>query len=163
MGNNFSPQTCYHWLVRVRGSLNLERMLTWFVLAPYGQRETEKCPPAALQSQQGPLLPSPAHTGSQGVGLVLYLRPPRGDCLPPHFSPAFMLSCSFPRRPDYGDVTVMDLHSGGVAHFHCHLGYELQGAKTLTCINASKPHWSSHEPVCSGTRQPQPDQHGWLT
>uniref|UniRef100_A0A667I9H7 Seizure related 6 homolog like n=1 Tax=Lynx canadensis TaxID=61383 RepID=A0A667I9H7_LYNCA len=62
---------------------------------------------------------------------------------------AFMLSCSFPRRPDYGDVTVMDLHSGGVAHFHCHLGYELQGAKTLTCINASKPHWSSQEPICS--------------
>ncbi|KAK7811764.1 hypothetical protein U0070_016836 [Myodes glareolus] len=46
---------------------------------------------------------------------------------------AFMLSCSFPRRPEAGDVTVMDLHSGGVAHFHCHLGYELQGAKTLTC------------------------------
>lgn len=62
-----------------------------------------------------------------------------------------MLSCSFPRRPEAGDVTVMDLHSGGVAHFHCHLGYELQGAKTLTCINASKPHWSSREPVCSGT------------
>uniref|UniRef100_A0A8D0Y941 Seizure related 6 homolog like n=1 Tax=Sus scrofa TaxID=9823 RepID=A0A8D0Y941_PIG len=62
---------------------------------------------------------------------------------------AFMLSCNFPRRPDYGDVTVMDLHSGGVAHFHCHLGYELQGAKTLTCINASKPHWSSQEPICS--------------
>ncbi|XP_069922150.1 seizure 6-like protein isoform X3 [Oryctolagus cuniculus] len=62
---------------------------------------------------------------------------------------AFMLSCSFPRRPDSGDVTVMDLHAGGVAHFHCHLGYELQGAQTLTCINASKPHWSSPEPVCS--------------
>ncbi|XP_069850727.1 seizure 6-like protein isoform X1 [Dipodomys merriami] len=62
---------------------------------------------------------------------------------------AFMLSCSFPRRPDAGDVTVMDLHAGGLAHFHCHLGYELQGAKTLTCMNASKPHWSSPEPVCS--------------
>uniref|UniRef100_G1R866 Seizure related 6 homolog like n=1 Tax=Nomascus leucogenys TaxID=61853 RepID=G1R866_NOMLE len=62
---------------------------------------------------------------------------------------AFMLSCNFPRRPDSGDVTVMDLHSGGVAHFHCHLGYELQGAKMLTCINASKPHWSSQEPICS--------------
>ena len=60
-----------------------------------------------------------------------------------------MLSCSVPRRPDFGDVTVMDLHSGGEAHFHCHLGYELQGAKTLTCINASKPHWSSREPICS--------------
>ncbi|XP_072456201.1 seizure 6-like protein [Notamacropus eugenii] len=62
---------------------------------------------------------------------------------------AFMLSCSFPRRPAFGDVTVMDLHSGGLAHFHCYLGYELQGAKTLTCINASKPHWSSQEPICS--------------
>ncbi|XP_026512788.1 seizure 6-like protein [Terrapene carolina triunguis] len=61
----------------------------------------------------------------------------------------FMLSCSFPRRPDFGDVTVMDLHSGGVAHFHCYLGYELQGPKLLTCINASRPHWSSPEPVCS--------------
>ena len=85
------------------------------------------------------------------------LHPRRGDRLPLHFFPAFMLSCNFPRRPDYGDVTVMDLHSGGAAHFHCHLGYELQGAKTLTCINASKPHWSSHEPVCSGTLQPQLD------
>ncbi|XP_065424971.1 seizure 6-like protein isoform X2 [Chrysemys picta bellii] len=61
----------------------------------------------------------------------------------------FMLSCSFPRRPDFGDVTVMDLHSGGVAHFHCYLGYELQGPKLLTCTNASRPHWSSPEPVCS--------------
>lgn len=62
----------------------------------------------------------------------------------------FMLSCSFPRRPDFGDVTVMDLHSGGIAHFHCHLGYELQGPHMLTCINASRPHWSSPEPICSG-------------
>ncbi|KAJ7416136.1 seizure 6-like protein [Willisornis vidua] len=61
----------------------------------------------------------------------------------------FMLSCNFPRRPDFGDVTVMDLHSGGVAHFHCHLGYELQGPRVLTCINASRPHWSSPEPICS--------------
>uniref|UniRef100_A0A8C8S0G6 Seizure 6-like protein n=1 Tax=Pelusios castaneus TaxID=367368 RepID=A0A8C8S0G6_9SAUR len=61
----------------------------------------------------------------------------------------FMLSCSFPRRPDFGDVTVMDLHSGGLAHFHCYLGYELQGPNVLTCINASRPHWSSPEPVCS--------------
>ena len=65
--------------------------------------------------------------------------------------PVFMLSCNFPRRPDFGDVTVMDLHSGGIAHFHCHLGYELQGPRVLTCINASRPHWSSPEPICSGT------------
>nr|XP_030141992.3 seizure 6-like protein [Taeniopygia guttata] len=61
----------------------------------------------------------------------------------------FMLSCNFPRRPDFGEVTVMDLHSGGIAHFHCHLGYELQGPRMLTCINASRPHWSSPEPICS--------------
>ncbi|XP_063769277.1 seizure 6-like protein isoform X2 [Pseudophryne corroboree] len=60
----------------------------------------------------------------------------------------FMLSCSFPRRPDYGDVTVMDLHAGGTAHFHCYMGYELEGSRNLTCINASKPRWSDKEPVC---------------
>ncbi|XP_043924416.1 seizure 6-like protein [Protopterus annectens] len=60
----------------------------------------------------------------------------------------FMLSCDFPRRPDYGDVRVMDLHAGGTAHFHCHLGYVLQGQKILTCLNASKPQWSPKEPTC---------------
>lgn len=62
---------------------------------------------------------------------------------------AFVLSCSYPRRPDNGEVAVLDLRSGGVAHFHCHLGYQLQGAPTLTCVNASKPRWSSPEPICS--------------
>lgn len=70
----------------------------------------------------------------------------------------FMLSCNFPRRPDFGDVTVMDLHSGGVAHFHCHLGYELQGPRVLTCINASRPHWNSPEPICSGTASTGPSR-----
>ncbi|XP_069817427.1 seizure 6-like protein [Dendropsophus ebraccatus] len=60
----------------------------------------------------------------------------------------FMLSCSFPRRPDYGEVTVVDLHAGGTAHFHCNMGYELEGSRNLTCINASKPRWSDKEPVC---------------
>ncbi|XP_075686914.1 seizure 6-like protein [Rhinoderma darwinii] len=60
----------------------------------------------------------------------------------------FMLSCSFPRRPDYGEVTVMDLHAGGAAYFHCNMGYELEGSRNLTCINASKPRWSDKEPVC---------------
>uniref|UniRef100_H3ACQ2 Seizure related 6 homolog like n=1 Tax=Latimeria chalumnae TaxID=7897 RepID=H3ACQ2_LATCH len=60
----------------------------------------------------------------------------------------FRLSCNFPRRPDYGDVTVTDLHAGGIAHFHCHPGYKLQGSKMLTCMNASKPHWSSKKPTC---------------
>ncbi|MEE6504531.1 hypothetical protein FKM82_005226 [Ascaphus truei] len=61
----------------------------------------------------------------------------------------FMLSCRFPRRPDYGDVSVKDLHAGGKAHFDCYMGYELQGSRILTCLNASKPHWSSKDPVCS--------------
>ncbi|XP_031193281.1 seizure 6-like protein isoform X5 [Mastomys coucha] len=94
---------------------------------------------------EGQVIRSPTNT------ISVYFRTFQDDGLGTfqlHYQ-AFMLSCSFPRRPDAGDVTVMDLHSGGVAHFHCHLGYELQGAKTLTCINASKPHWSSQEPVCS--------------
>ncbi|XP_038618419.1 seizure 6-like protein isoform X2 [Tachyglossus aculeatus] len=62
---------------------------------------------------------------------------------------AFMLSCHFPRRPAHGEVTVLDLHAGGLARFHCHLGYQLQGPDTLTCLNASRPHWTSREPVCS--------------
>ncbi|KAM4707595.1 seizure 6-like protein isoform 2-T2 [Discoglossus pictus] len=61
----------------------------------------------------------------------------------------FRLSCSFPRRPDYGDVTVLDLHAGGKAHFQCSMGYELQGSRNLSCINASKPYWSSQEPICA--------------
>ncbi|XP_039218573.1 seizure 6-like protein isoform X1 [Crotalus tigris] len=61
----------------------------------------------------------------------------------------FMLSCSFPRRPNFGEVAVLGLHSGGLAHFHCHLGYELEGPQSLTCLNASKPHWSAPEPNCS--------------
>uniref|UniRef100_A0A4W2F595 Seizure 6-like protein n=1 Tax=Bos indicus x Bos taurus TaxID=30522 RepID=A0A4W2F595_BOBOX len=94
---------------------------------------------------EGQVIRSPTNT------ISVYFRTFQDDGLGTfqlHYQ-AFMLSCSFPRRPDFGDVTVMDLHSGGEAHFHCHLGYELQGAKTLTCINASKPHWSSREPICS--------------
>ncbi|NP_001390216.1 seizure 6-like protein isoform 5 precursor [Mus musculus] len=94
---------------------------------------------------EGQVIRSPTNT------ISVYFRTFQDDGLGTfqlHYQ-AFMLSCPFPRRPDAGEVTVMDLHSGGVAHFHCHLGYELQGAKTLTCINASKPHWSSQEPVCS--------------
>ncbi|EAW59713.1 seizure related 6 homolog (mouse)-like, isoform CRA_c [Homo sapiens] len=94
---------------------------------------------------EGQVIRSPTNT------ISVYFRTFQDDGLGTfqlHYQ-AFMLSCNFPRRPDSGDVTVMDLHSGGVAHFHCHLGYELQGAKMLTCINASKPHWSSQEPICS--------------
>ncbi|XP_007946176.1 seizure 6-like protein [Orycteropus afer afer] len=94
---------------------------------------------------EGQVIRSPTNT------ISIYFRTFQEDGLGTfqlHYQ-AFMLSCNFPRRPDFGDVTVMDLHSGGVAHFHCHLGYELQGVKTLTCTNASKPHWSSPEPICS--------------
>ncbi|XP_054550657.1 seizure 6-like protein [Talpa occidentalis] len=94
---------------------------------------------------EGQVIRSPTNT------ISVYFRTFQDDGLGTfqlHYQ-AFMLSCSFPHRPDFGDVTVMDLHSGGAAHFHCQLGYELQGAKTLTCINASKPHWSSREPMCS--------------
>ncbi|XP_066544828.1 seizure 6-like protein [Amia ocellicauda] len=60
----------------------------------------------------------------------------------------FRLSCALPRRPHHGDVSVLDLHAGGTAQFRCHLGYHLQGASALTCLNASRPHWSQHEPSC---------------
>uniref|UniRef100_A0A8C5LY90 Seizure 6-like protein n=1 Tax=Leptobrachium leishanense TaxID=445787 RepID=A0A8C5LY90_9ANUR len=60
----------------------------------------------------------------------------------------FKLSCTFPRRPDYGEVNVVDLHAGGKAHFHCNMGYTLQGSRNLSCINASKPRWNNKEPVC---------------
>ncbi|MBN3306912.1 SE6L1 protein, partial [Amia calva] len=62
----------------------------------------------------------------------------------------FRLSCALPRRPHHGDVSVLDLHAGGTAQFRCHLGYHLQGASALTCLNASRPHWSQHEPSCRG-------------
>ncbi|XP_016302621.1 seizure 6-like protein [Sinocyclocheilus anshuiensis] len=60
----------------------------------------------------------------------------------------FRLSCALPRRPHFGEVSVKDLHPGGTAHFQCHMGYHLQGDATLTCLNASLPVWSQHEPSC---------------
>ncbi|KAM7399863.1 hypothetical protein PAMP_019104 [Pampus punctatissimus] len=62
--------------------------------------------------------------------------------------PAFMLSCVFPQRPLYGDVSVSSLHSGGEAFFNCLTGYQLQGPSVLTCRNASTPYWSGKEPHC---------------
>ncbi|XP_068173521.1 seizure protein 6-like [Antennarius striatus] len=61
---------------------------------------------------------------------------------------AFVLSCVFPRRPLYGDVSVSGLHSGGDAFFSCLTGYRLQGPAVLTCRNASTPYWSGTEPHC---------------
>ncbi|XP_063333895.1 seizure 6-like protein isoform X3 [Pelmatolapia mariae] len=60
----------------------------------------------------------------------------------------FRLSCSLPKRPHFGDVSVLDLLPGGTARFHCHMGYHLHGEPALTCLNASLPVWSDKEPVC---------------
>ncbi|XP_029469384.1 seizure protein 6 homolog [Rhinatrema bivittatum] len=61
---------------------------------------------------------------------------------------AYLLSCRFPRRPAYGDVSVTSLHPGGDAYFYCSTGYQLQGPHTVTCLNATRPFWSSKEPKC---------------
>ncbi|XP_044849986.1 seizure protein 6 homolog isoform X3 [Mauremys mutica] len=61
---------------------------------------------------------------------------------------AYLLSCSFPSRPAYGDVSVTSLHPGGSARFYCATGYQLQGLPALTCLNATRPFWSGREPVC---------------
>ncbi|KAM8768016.1 seizure protein 6 homolog isoform 2-T2 [Acanthopagrus schlegelii] len=60
----------------------------------------------------------------------------------------FALSCVFPLRPLYGDVSVSSLHAGGEAFFSCLTGYQLQGPSVLTCHNASIPYWSGKEPHC---------------
>lgn len=62
----------------------------------------------------------------------------------------FRLSCSLPKRPHFGEVSVLDLLPGGVARFHCHMGYHLQGEPQLTCLNASLPVWSGKIPSCRG-------------
>uniref|UniRef100_A0A8C0GMU9 Seizure related 6 homolog n=1 Tax=Chelonoidis abingdonii TaxID=106734 RepID=A0A8C0GMU9_CHEAB len=64
-----------------------------------------------------------------------------------HFQ-AYLLSCNFPSRPAYGDVSVTSLHPGGSAHFYCATGYQLQGLPVLTCLNATRPFWSGREPIC---------------
>ncbi|XP_054468498.1 seizure 6-like protein [Anoplopoma fimbria] len=60
----------------------------------------------------------------------------------------FRLSCSLPKRPHFGEVSVLDLLPGGTARFHCHMGYHLQGEPMLTCLNASMPVWSGKVPIC---------------
>ncbi|KAF3848537.1 hypothetical protein F7725_015034 [Dissostichus mawsoni] len=42
----------------------------------------------------------------------------------------FRLSCSLPKRPHFGEVSVLDLLPGGVARFHCNMGYNLQGRRS---------------------------------
>uniref|UniRef100_A0A7M4FBC1 Seizure related 6 homolog n=1 Tax=Crocodylus porosus TaxID=8502 RepID=A0A7M4FBC1_CROPO len=58
---------------------------------------------------------------------------------------AYVLSCRFPSRPAYGDVSVTSLHPGGNAYFSCAAGYQLQGPRALTCLNATRPFWSGRE------------------
>ncbi|XP_061657357.1 seizure 6-like protein isoform X2 [Syngnathoides biaculeatus] len=60
----------------------------------------------------------------------------------------YRLSCSLPKRPHFGEVSVLDLLPGGTARFHCHMGYHLQGEPLLTCVNASRPVWNRKEPTC---------------
>uniref|UniRef100_A0A8C4RZZ3 Seizure related 6 homolog n=1 Tax=Erpetoichthys calabaricus TaxID=27687 RepID=A0A8C4RZZ3_ERPCA len=61
---------------------------------------------------------------------------------------AYILSCGFPQRPTYGDVSVTSLHPGGEAYFYCHSGYQLQGASSLMCLNATTPFWNGKGPQC---------------
>uniref|UniRef100_A0AAY5K6Q5 Seizure 6-like protein 2 n=1 Tax=Esox lucius TaxID=8010 RepID=A0AAY5K6Q5_ESOLU len=71
--------------------------------------------------------------------------------LPPLISPiwtAFLLSCSFPHSPEGGGVTVTDIHPGGQAHFHCDPGFQVRGHEVATCLNMTRPRWSSTEPQC---------------
>ncbi|KAJ3604935.1 hypothetical protein NHX12_026986, partial [Muraenolepis orangiensis] len=60
----------------------------------------------------------------------------------------FRLSCPLPRKPHFGEVSVLDLLPGGIARFSCHMGYHLQGAPSLVCLNASLPAWNGKEPAC---------------
>ncbi|KAJ6657295.1 hypothetical protein lerEdw1_002662 [Lerista edwardsae] len=64
-----------------------------------------------------------------------------------HFQ-AYLLSCVFPTRPAYGDVSITSLHPGENAYFFCATGYQLVGQRRLTCLNATHPFWSSQEPTC---------------
>ncbi|KAG9333288.1 hypothetical protein JZ751_012875 [Albula glossodonta] len=79
-------------------------------------------------------------------------------CPKPAFSPhntafslhyqAFLLSCPFPLSPEGGGVKVTGLHPGGHAHFRCDPGFQLKGHAVVTCLNSTKPHWSSPTPQC---------------
>lgn len=84
---------------------------------------------------------------SNQISIHLHSQRPRMGSVLLHYQ-AFVLSCIFPQRPLYGDVTVNSLHSGGEAFFSCLTGYQLQGPSVLTCRNASTPYWSGKEPHC---------------
>uniref|UniRef100_A0A673AA38 Seizure related 6 homolog (mouse)-like n=1 Tax=Sphaeramia orbicularis TaxID=375764 RepID=A0A673AA38_9TELE len=93
---------------------------------------------------EGQVIRSPTNTLS-----VYYRSGPEGSMgiFQLHYQ-IFRLSCSLPKRPHYGEVSVLDLLPGGTARFHCHMGYHLQGESLLTCLNASLPVWSGKEPSC---------------
>ncbi|PNJ34330.1 SEZ6 isoform 4, partial [Pongo abelii] len=103
--------------------------------------------PLANQSflLRGQVIRSPTHQ----VALRFQSLPPPAGPGTFHFHyQAYLLSCHFPRRPAYGDVTVTSLHPGGSARFHCATGYQLKGTRRLTCLNATQPFWDSKEPIC---------------
>uniref|UniRef100_A0A8C7N5Z5 Seizure 6-like protein n=1 Tax=Oncorhynchus kisutch TaxID=8019 RepID=A0A8C7N5Z5_ONCKI len=87
---------------------------------------------------EGQVIRSPTNTIS-----VYYRSLPEGGMgmFQLHYQ-IFRLSCALPRRPHFGEVSVLDLLPGGTARFHCHMGYHLQGAVALTCLNASLPVWT---------------------
>ncbi|XP_040915338.1 seizure 6-like protein [Toxotes jaculatrix] len=93
---------------------------------------------------EGQVIRSPTNTLS-----VYYRSGPDGNMgiFQLHYQ-IFRLSCSLPKRPHFGEVSVLDLLPGGTARFHCHMGYHLQGEPVLTCLNASLPVWSGKEPTC---------------
>ncbi|XP_076842739.1 seizure 6-like protein [Brachyhypopomus gauderio] len=93
---------------------------------------------------EGQVIRSPTNTIS-----VFYRSSPEGGVgvFQLHYQ-LYRLSCALPRRPHFGEVSVLDLRPGGTAHFSCHMGYHLQGASMLTCLNASLPVWSQQEPSC---------------
>ncbi|KAJ8347357.1 hypothetical protein SKAU_G00287580 [Synaphobranchus kaupii] len=45
-------------------------------------------------------------------------------------------------------VMVTGLHPGGRAHFHCDPGFQIRGHEVATCLNSTRPRWSSSEPQC---------------
>uniref|UniRef100_UPI00398F3A85 seizure protein 6 homolog n=1 Tax=Pristiophorus japonicus TaxID=55135 RepID=UPI00398F3A85 len=61
---------------------------------------------------------------------------------------AYLLSCGFPVKPAYGDLSVSDLYPGGTAVFRCDPGFELHGSASITCLNLTRPQWSSKGPQC---------------
>ncbi|XP_037663922.1 seizure protein 6 homolog isoform X6 [Choloepus didactylus] len=103
--------------------------------------------PLANQSflRRGQVIRSSTH---QAALRFQSLPPPAGPGTFHFHYQAYLLSCHFPRHPAYGVVTVTSLHPGGSAHFRCATGYQLKGARLLTCLNATQPFWDSMEPVC---------------